>query len=117
MAEREEDRIASVSERANIEKKLEAGAWGLFLVWVGVAWLADIPLSIGLLGVAVITLGAQVLRRAYKLEVEPFWIVVGLCFAVGGFWELLDTETSVVPIVLIIAGGALLLALFRRKNR
>lgn len=42
---------------------------------------------------------------------------IGLCFAVGGFWDLLDTETSVVPIVLIIAGGALPIALFRRRNR
>ncbi len=117
MTTEEEDRISKVGSSTDIEKKLEAGAWGLFFVWVGVSWWAGLSWGVGLLGVAVITLGAQVLRRAYKLEVEPFWIAVGLGFAVGGFWEFLDTETSVVPILLIIAGGALLIALFRRRSR
>jgi hypothetical protein len=117
MTAEEEDRVSEVPERTDIEKKLEAGAWGLFFVWVGVAWWAGLSWGIGLLGVALITLGAQVVRRAYKLSVEPFWIVVGLCFAVAGIWEFLETDTSAVPIVLILVGGALLLMLFKRRGR
>lgn len=117
MTEEEKDRISEVSKRTEIEKKLETGAWGLFFVWVGVSWWAGLSWGVGLLGVAVITLGAQVVRRAYKLAVEPFWIVVGLCFAVGGTWEFLDTDTSAVPILLIIVGGALLLFLFTRRSQ
>lgn len=116
MTTEEEDRISKVGTSTDIEKKLEAGAWGLFFIWVGVSWWAGLSWGVGLLGVALITLGAQALRRAYKLEVEPFWIVVGLCFAVGGVWEFLDTDTSAVPIVLIIVGGVLLIGLFRRRS-
>jgi hypothetical protein len=29
--------MVKASEPPNIEEKLEAGAWGLFVVWVGVA--------------------------------------------------------------------------------
>jgi hypothetical protein len=117
MIEEDKDRTSEFMERTEAERKFDAGAWGLFLVWVGVAWLTGIPLGIGLLGVALITLGAQVVRRAYELAVEPFWIVVGLCFAVGGTWELLDTKASAVPIFLIIAGGALLLSLVKRRRQ
>jgi hypothetical protein len=102
MTAEEEDRVSEVPERTDIEKKLEAGAWGLFFVWVGVAWWAGLSWGV---------------RRAYKLSVEPFWIVVGLCFAVGGIWEFLETDTSAVPIVLILVGGALLLMLFKRRGR
>ena len=116
MTTEEEDRISRVGSSTDIEKKLEAGAWGLFFVWMGVSWWAGFSWGVGLLGVALITLGAQVLRRAYKLAVEPFWIVVGLCFGVGGIWEFLGTDTSAVPIVLIIVGGALLVGLFRRRS-
>jgi hypothetical protein len=103
--------------RMEIEKKLGLGAWGLFFVWIGLAWMLQIPIAVGLLGVAAITLGAQAVRRAYGLALESFWIVVGLCFAVGGVWEIIDAETSVVPVLMIIAGGALLVGLFKRTNR
>lgn len=100
-----------------IERKLGLGAWGLFFVWIGLAWLLQIPIGVGLLGVAAITLGAQAGRRAYGLPLEPFWIVVGLCFAVGGVWDFIDAQTSVAPVLMIIAGAALLVGLFKRTNR
>ncbi|MDH3727505.1 MAG: hypothetical protein OER77_08245 [Myxococcales bacterium] len=103
-------------ERTDLQKKLDAGGWGLFFIWAGVAWLMEIHLGVALLGVAVITLGGQLARWVLKVAVEPFWIVVGLCFAVGGTWSLLGTETSLIPILLIIAGGALLLSVLRRKR-
>lgn len=104
-------------ERTDLEKKLDAGGWGLFFIWVGVAWLMEIHWGVALLGVAVITLGGQLARRMLDVAVEPFWVVVGLCFAGGGTWSLLGTDVSLVPILLIIAGGALLLSLLRRKRR
>ncbi len=104
-------------ERTDLEKKLDAGAWGLFFIWVGVAWLMQIHLGVAFVGVAAITLGAQLLRWLLKVTVEPFWIVVGSCFAAGGAWSVLGTDVSLVPILLIIAGAALLLTLLRRKRR
>ncbi len=41
--------------KSEIEHRIEATAWGLFFVWVGIAFLANVSDGIGLLGVGVIT--------------------------------------------------------------
>lgn len=97
-----------------VAKKLDAVGWGLFFVWVGVALFADVGWGLGLLGVGIITLGGQLARKYFGLAFEGFWAVVGLLFVVGGVWELLGVRFSLVPIVLIVAGIALLLSATRR---
>ena len=97
-------------------KKLDAAGWGLFFIWVGAALLLDLSWGVGLLGVAVIILLGQAARKYFGLALEGFWIVVGLIFLVGGFWELYRVEVDLVPILLIVAGAALLISLFRRRK-
>jgi hypothetical protein len=99
-----------------VAHKLDAAAWGLFFIWVGVALIAHIGWGLGLLGVGVITLGGQLARKYFSLTVERFWVVVGLLFVLGGVWELLGLQFSLVPILLIVAGVALLLSAMRRLN-
>ena len=94
--------------------KLDAVGWGLFFVWVGTALIAGVGWAVGLLGVGAITLGGQLARRYFGLAVEQFWVAVGVLFVLGGVWELLGLEFSMVPIVLIVAGMALLLSAIRR---
>lgn len=88
--------------------KLDAIAWAAFFIWVGIALLFDVGYGIGLLGVAVITLGAQLARKRMGIETEGFWIVVGLLFLIGGIWELLQIEVSLIPILLILVGVLIL---------
>ncbi len=78
----------------------------------------NVGVGIGLLGVAAITLGVQLVRRLRGLPLETFWIVVGIAFAIGGLWELFDVRTPLAPIVLVAAGVALLAWRFspRRKT-
>ena len=97
-----------------VAQKLDAAAWGLFFLWVGIALIADFGWGLALLGVGVITLGAQVAGGRFGLALEPFWIVVGLLFLLGGVWELLDVRLSLVPIVPIVAGVALLVHAVRK---
>ncbi len=99
-----------------VAHKLEAAAWGLFFVWVGVALIANIGWGVGLLGVGVIALVAQVARRSFGLAVERFWVVVGLLFVLGGLWELLGLQLNLVPVLLILAGVALLSLALRHKS-
>jgi hypothetical protein len=99
-----------------VAHKLDAAAWGLFFVWVGVALIANIGWGPGLVGVGVITLGGQLARKYLSLTVERFWVAVGLLFVLGGVWELLGLRFSLVPILLIVAGVALLLSAVRRPN-
>lgn len=97
-----------------VAHRLDAAAWGLFFIWVGVALVTNVGWGAGLLGVGVITLGVQVARRYFGLAAEGFWIVVGLLFVLGGLWELLGVQFSLAPIVSIVAGIALLLSAMRR---
>jgi hypothetical protein len=98
-----------------IAQTIDAVGWGLFFAWVGLALLIELSWGLGLLGVGVITLGGQAARRYYGLKLEGFWVAVGVLFTLGGVWESLDVEVSLVPIVLILAGAALLLSALRRK--
>jgi hypothetical protein len=102
------DRMTKYMERHDRTSRFDAVGWALFLIWVGIALLADVGLGIGLLGVAAITLGVQAARKSAGLPVEGFWVLVGIGFAVAGLWEWLDIELPLAPIVLIVIGVALL---------
>ena len=99
-------------------RKLDAIGWALFFIWVGIAWIANVGFGVGLLGVAAIILGMQAIRHLLGINVEFFWIVVGIGFGIGGLWEYFDVQTPLAPIILIIAGVALLVSVtwFGRKH-
>ncbi len=110
------------SERRNtraLVNKLDAVGWGLFFVWIGIALLADVGWGVGLLGVGVIAIGAQLARKYFALPIEGFWVVIGIAFAVCGLWELLNIKASVpggiLPILCVVAGIMILLSAFLRK--
>lgn len=92
--------------------RLSTIGWGLFVIWVGVAMLADLDVGIALLGIGIITLGIQVARLSIGLALEGFWVVLGLLFVVGAIWQLMAVDLPLVPVLLIGAGVALLLASF-----
>jgi hypothetical protein len=112
-ASEEENGVSA--DRREIARVIDAVGWGLFFAWVGVALLMDVGWGVGLIGVGAITLGGQAARRYYGLKLEGFWVAVGVLFALGGVWELSEVEVSLVPVLLIVAGAALLLSALRRK--
>jgi len=97
-----------------VEHRLDALGWGLFFVWVGVALMAKFGWGLGLLGVGVITLVGQVARKHFGLAVERFWIVVGVFLVLGGVWDVVGLQFSLVPVILIAAGMTLLFSAARR---
>jgi hypothetical protein len=90
--------------------KLDAVAWGLFFIWIGIAVLANLGWGIALLGVGILILGKQTARKYMALAIEMFWVVVGALFVMGGVWELLSVRVSLIPVVCIMAGIALLVS-------
>ena len=106
----------TATNNAGMGKKLDAAGWGLFFIWVGAALLLDLSWGVGLLGAVVIVLLGQAARKYFGLALEGFWIVVGLLFLLGGIWELYKVEVGLVPILLIVAGAALLISIFRRRR-
>lgn len=121
-AESQHDRTGE--NRPALAKKVAGVAWGLFLVWMGVAFLANVGWGVGLLGVGVITLGAQVARKYFGLPVEQFWLVMGIAFVVSGVWKSLNVHLgqapipgSPVPILFIAVGVVVIVSALLRKPR
>ncbi len=106
-----------IDQRNEVAGKLGAVGWSLFFIWIGVALLIKVDVGIGLLGVGVITLGAQAARKYFNLKLERFWVVVGFVFVIGGIWALFEPRLPLLPIVLIVAGLALLVSTFKGKGR
>lgn len=103
-----------------LARKLDAAGWGVFFVWVGIAFLASVGWGVGLLGVGLITLGGQLARKYLHLPVERFSLVIGAMFLAAGLWELLHLGRAVlpsalVPISFLIAGALLLLSALVRR--
>ena len=101
-------RMTVFMDRHDRTSKFDAAGWALFFIWVGVAWLADFGIAVGLLGVAAITLGMQGLRKVYGVPVEGFWILVGLGFSIAGLWQWIDVQKPFAPFLLIAIGVTLL---------
>jgi len=96
------------AQKSELTRKLEAIGWGLFFIWMGIALFAHVGWGTGLLGVGVITLGAQVARKYFTLKLEGFWVAVGFFFVAGGVWKLFNVQLGLLPILCIVAGVALL---------
>ena len=90
------------------ERQLEAAGWGVFFVWIGIALLAHLGWSIGLVGVGIIMLLVQLVRYELAFGVERFAAIVGVLFILGGIFERWQIHFGLVPILCIIAGLALL---------
>src|SRR5512136_466472 len=96
------------ARRRVILRRLDAGAWGLFFVWIGIALLAGFSWGTGLVGFGILILAGQIARRCFGLRFERFWILAGVLFVLGGVWELFSIRVGLVPILCIVVGVVLL---------
>jgi hypothetical protein len=115
--ERTRDEAREASDRIALARKLDIGGWGLIFIWLGVAWLASLSAGVVLVGTAVVVLGVQLVRKAVGLPLQVFSLFVGLCLAVAGIWRLAGLKTDIVPVLLIVAGVALLISAVARARR
>ncbi len=121
MANSERDQ-AMDSTRA-LTRKLDGVGWGIFFIWLGIAFLANIGWGAGLLGVGVIALGSQAARKYFGLHVERFGLVIGIVFVVWGIWDLLKIQIGTLPIpggvlpILLIVLGIIFVVSALRKPR
>ncbi len=106
-----------VVDNHRLEKKLDAAGWGIFFVWVGTAFITGIGWGTGLIGVGVIILLGQLARRHFGVRTYTFAILLGSFFILGGIWELFTIQFSLVPVICIVAGLALLVSALVRKSQ
>ncbi len=100
--------------RGNLAATMDAAGLGLFLIWVGVAfWLKLV--GWGLIGAGILALGDQAVRKCLGMKLEGSWVFVGVLLVLSGVGEQFGTELPLAPILLIVAGIAILVSLLRRK--
>jgi len=103
--------------RSAVERRLGGVAWGLFFLWAGLSFLLGFGWGVGLLGVGLLALVMQVVRRSFGLSIEAFWVLVGSALVVAGVWELLVIEASLGSLFLMAFGAALLALSLRPRSR
>jgi hypothetical protein len=99
-----------VVDNRGLERKLEGAGWGLFFLWVGIAIITGMGWGTGLIGVGAIILLGQGARRYFGVKTETFSILLGFFFVLGGIWELFMIQTSLLPVICVIAGLGLLVS-------
>lgn len=114
----------STRNKRSVIDRLDAIGWGLFLVWMGVAFLADVGWDVGIFGVGLIALGGQAARRYLGVPVERFGLAIGIVFLVWGAWDLLKLRFGearfpggLLPVLCIILGSVVIVAALIRKPR
>jgi hypothetical protein len=55
-------------------QKVDAVAWGVFFIWMGIALLAHLGWGVGLLGAGILILGKQMAKMYMALALEMFWV-------------------------------------------
>jgi hypothetical protein len=101
--------------------KLETAGWGVFLIWVGVCFLAGVSWEMFFLGTGLLMLASQAIRRYLGLRADWFGLAMGTCFVVvAGIHALgwrLDEITMpgwFVPALFIGVGSAFIVSAWRR---
>jgi hypothetical protein len=100
------------ARRRILIRRLDAGAWGLFFVWAGIALYAGFSWGTGLVCFGILILAGQIARKYLGLGIERFWVLAGVLFILGGVWELFSIRVGLVPILCMVVGVALLISAF-----
>lgn len=99
---------------------IESAGWGLFFVWISVALLADVGWGPALVGMGLISLGSQGVRRLSALKVDGWSVVIGTCLVVTGLaiWLPLPYRSWFGPAFFFVIGAVILAGpwMHRRKS-
>lgn len=93
---------------SDTEGRIDAIAWAVFFIWIGIAMLMEVPWGWFLVGVGVLALAAQLFHWQMDNKVDRFWIACGLVFLAGGVWMLFHIQWPLAPILIILLGLFLL---------
>ena len=107
--ETQEDRNENGGDKREkaLNKKLEAVAWGLFVITIGVLLLVpedQRPETAWLVGAGTIMLALNLVRYLVGIKLSAFTIVLGLVALTIGVLGLYEIKKPVFPIIVIAIG-------------
>lgn len=106
-------------QKMHLNKRLEAIAWGLFLIMIGGLWLLPdetVPEGAWLLGVGLIMLGLNAVRYLYGIKMSGFTIFLGIVALCIGIGALFGVDLPIFPILIILWGLSVVLEPFLKKK-
>jgi uncharacterized membrane protein YccC len=117
--EKKEFEVTGQSDR-RLAKRLDEIALALILVMTGALWLAPkamLPEGAWLVGVGLIVLGLNGVRRMRGLRTGGFGILVGLVALAAGIGRAVGEDLPIVPVLLIVLGVGLVVKAAAAKDR
>lgn len=111
-AENQSPRPKFDPEKADLNKRLETIAWGLFLIMLGGFMFVPkerVPDGSWSIGVGLIMLGLNAARYLNKIKMSGFTTVLGILTVIGGVVQLLGVKNLEGAFLLIILGIYLVL--------
>jgi hypothetical protein len=106
-------------EKARLNKRMEAVAWGLFLIMLGGSLLVSrdvVPKGVWTIGVGLIMLGLNLARYLTGIKMSGFTVFLGIVAVVGGILGLVGLTKIEGAILLIVLGAYLLLRTWLDKR-
>ncbi len=61
--EEKDNQELKTRRRKELHRTLDAVGWGVFFIWIGVAFLEDLGWGVGFIGIGLIILGGLVARK------------------------------------------------------
>jgi hypothetical protein len=111
-AAEEKPQVPADPEKAQLNKRMEAVAWGLFLIMLGGSLLVGretVPKGWWTIGVGAIMLGLNLARYLTGIKMSGFTVVLGILAVIGGILELTGLKQAEGAVLLIVLGAYLLL--------
>ncbi|MBC8367735.1 hypothetical protein H8E52_10025 [bacterium] len=87
--------------------RIEKSGWALFLIMVGVLWMApdgSFPEGLWLIGSGVILLAVQLFRGLFGLTVSGGTLILGILALGLGFGDMFGFSIPVFPALLVLLG-------------
>lgn len=100
-----------------LNQRLEAISWGLFLIMLGgFALVKNVPEGTWLLGAGVIMLGLNGVRILVGIRPSWFTIILGIVALLSGLSSVAGVSIPVGPLLIILFGLALIVRAFDRSR-
>ncbi len=104
--------MTPLTEKEQLNKRLENIGWWLFLIMIGGIWLVPdrlVPEGTWLIGAGLILIGLNIVRYLNQIEISSFSLILGGAALLIGISDFFQVNLPFFPILLIIIGAKLII--------